>query len=421
MIYSGKVLINTRNLKPIHSILSSKEPPKGTELNVLLSFLTTYALSDGLFYDDSIPPQYLSAAQSTLHDLGIHKQAKPLPKLNQNELISLTGDSLAMCANEIKADLANPAERASVKNDDCDQFFAYLHKIKNTPNQNSKTEIALDAFTRGQHGGKLLLAFASPNNEELLNFLPFEKLDSEKKNQLMASMIGHFRTFLLSTQAAKNHAFYSTNPEFVQLLEAKNKRAWDVLLREFMEPSGHIKFNEANGMETNRWRFPLVGAAVIIDAKRKGIKPQELLPFTKRFAKEKKLVSLQKELVRRYEGTEDSNDIIERMDNFWDDIIAHEYDKEDCRIALQNDLKYMIAPTAISGFIGGIATQMTPDHINPLLGAIAGGIVGGAFSLVKYFEQKSNYINALSNLSSYSPNAQGVFLKNVEKLWAKKY
>ena len=78
MEYSGRILINTRNVPPIQKIINSPSPPSGYDLNRLLSFLSTYTLSKGLLYDSTIPEKHLVPALEAMDSLGIIKDSKPL-------------------------------------------------------------------------------------------------------------------------------------------------------------------------------------------------------------------------------------------------------------------------------------------------------------------------------------------------------
>lgn len=418
MEYTGNVLINTRNIKPIEEILESNNPPKGTDLNKLLSFLSIYSLSDGLLYDGTIPEKFLSPAIKTLGNLGIEQNAKPLKTLIDDEFEEIVSESLNQCSEIIIEAIDNYKDWKPVSEIDTNNFFSTIDKLKNENISSIKREIAYTAYNSNFLGGKLLIGLTSQINYSVFNHLVSLKLNNIQKAKVVSAMIGTFRTFLLSNTATKNNALYNTNPEFVKLLENKNIKTWDILMNEFNSP--HNLCQKVQDERLNwRWKFPLVGAAILIDAadSSNNIYPNELFAFSKKSESCKQISSIQKELINRYTKAVSPEDIIEEMEDFWRNLIKQKSSENYTKI-FKSGITYSIAPTVVGG-AAELASNIvfSPDLIPTW---VVGSSVGLLFLLYKCYNKKVNYLNAISNLSSYNNEVEILLESSLRKIWRKK-
>lgn len=409
MINSGKVLINTRNLGPIHDILHGQNPPQGAALNQLLSFLSMYCLADGLLYDDSVPKKYLTNFQNQVHDLGIEKKVKAVNMANGSALESLTAQSLGVCHTEINKviDQAGFGYKAI----DETSAIGFFEQVKHMRNTHSKLTVAQEALDNDLHGAKLLMALAGEQNSSLLGRLNPDHWNLGQKQTLLSGMMGTFRTFLLTGMAGEKGAQYATNPEFVKLLEDKGKVTWGSLLKEFHEPGiADVPDKPTDWI----WKFPLIGSALIIDARKAKIPPNQLLSFADRFKKSRKLKSLVKDLRDRYEHSgDDLFELSYQMNNLWSDVLTTATNREDCLEILKTGLSYAVIPAVVAG-----ATQALVSPDNFVVTGLSTALAGAAVAFVVYNKQrKQKHLSAISNLSSYSTNVEGIFHNSVEALW----
>ena len=250
----------------------------------------------------------------------------------------------------------------------------------------------------------------------ILNYVGSLKLNANQKTKVLAAMIGTFRTFLLSYTAAKNKALYSTNPEFVELLEKRNIKAWNTLANEFNSPK---KLNVPENKDNYIWKFPLIGTAIIIDAAKSNIKPNELLLYSKKAAISSKMSSIQKKLLDSYIKANSPESIISEMNDLWFDIISKKSNKRKGFLELlKTDLLYSLVPTSIAGYAN--EEKLIDTGINIPTWAVSSSI-SLLFLLKKThsdYNKEINHLNAISNLSSYDNNVEFLLKTSLDKIWS---
>lgn len=414
MNYSGKVLINTRSIKPIEDILSSKNPPQGEQLNQLLSFLTTYSLSNGLLYDNTVPEQFLVPAFESLTSIGLNNDLRATKSMENEEFEKVVSETLSHCNNEIFQSIKYYDKYKPVDTTNTSIFYQLISCLKKEKGWSTRQEIAYEAYNSDIMGAKLLLALTNPINEDLFLRITSLKLTENQKPQVLSAIIGTYRTFLLSNIASINDALFSTNPEFVTMLEKRNIKSWGLLMKEFNTPTGLAK-SESNNTKW-QWSYPLVGAAIIIDAgsSRSRICPKELFVFSRKSDSYNKISSIYKGLLNRYICAESSEDLVREMEDCWKELLMKNGNK-DYKEIFRSGLKYSIAPSIVGGFTPMVLDSIKFDAIP--FWAINTSI-GVLFLLYQCYAMKKNYFNAISTLSSYNESVETLLRSSLNKIWS---
>jgi hypothetical protein len=422
MKYTGKILINTRNVIPIHQILTSPDPPKGRDLNTLLSFLSVYALSDGLLYDNTVPPEFIESAKSTFKLWGIEKDTKPLKTLIDKEFHNLVTESLNQCTDEIILAMANFRKWKGLSEDKAVKFYEVLLEVRKAKNYSDKRDLAYKAYNSNVMGGKLLIALADPLNETIFRKLLSKGITTgASKSKMVDALIGTYRTFLLSTYSEKNGALYNTDPDFVSLLENKNLKSWATLMKQVQYPT-RLSYEATS--DDMSMQLPIIGAAILLNANDRKMRPLDLIIYARKSASSQRLTEIQKELIARYTRAQHYTELIEEMDELCYRLKGYTERPQKLPRFSREGLKFAVAPTSLSIAATYAATQLISNGSkleDAAVSLVGGTAIGMVFSYYQMKQpQEVRYLNAVSTLSSYNSSVEAKLTKCAEDIWKRK-
>lgn len=294
--YTGPLALNSRSIQQAYCTLFNRDTDGNklddkqitiNELTNLLSFLEAFVMSDGLYFDGTIPPLDLEVTKKNIYELknklGLTKSLlgrkfniSPIHTKNTEDLLNVCKES-AEQASELIVTL--DPQQILINNIDepvKGNITNFLSLVKdNYQNNEMRKQVSLDILSeivKGNptfRGSKCVagVLVAECENYDLLNIVK-DKLNlcknEKQKRCLIAALINRFRTNYINAQASKKKAAYLANPNIESLKNQQILLLWKYIFRKLKQSFENEMSNDLTKLFKGEYRSFPIGFVVLM-------------------------------------------------------------------------------------------------------------------------------------------------------------
>ena len=274
--WDGSFLIPARVVREARAGVAKADNPVPKlptieELTAFLELLGYLALGSRILFDGSIPSGFreetLGKVKSEVffqrnlsrldHSLEPFSSTSP----DFEELLQDSATAATLLLDHLPGILEKPKLIGrSIKPDLVADFYRWIGRVAEEPDQSERIALAQEAFSGGVMGGKLILGLVGSESDQALRAIAAVPEGAKEGTLSVAST--YFRSFLLSTWAPKKNALYSALPEQARVLEGHRLALWREIERALAKEG--VFHSEVHDYQEV---IPIMGAAVLSEAK----------------------------------------------------------------------------------------------------------------------------------------------------------
>jgi hypothetical protein len=395
--YQGRFIVNSRDIQEVTRIAALRREPTQRELNVFLSFLDIFVLASALRYDDDIPSKYREPFEEAINLIGPGR-FKPLKRIPDGEIRTITCESLEAANEEVKRILCPPMPHAQPVKDsqDITNFYKILGDMNGT-SMKGRSDLAMEKYHADFHGKKLVIALSGERNEDLLHQICRQARTKGHtyKAVLMSALIDAFRTEFLARRGGMEGAILATEPR--RLAAFTRQRAW--IWRKFSEMlrAKYIGLQPRGGAT---WSFPLLSGALLGEVPKQK-RAQDLFEYATEFSATFSVPAIQTKMARMAMNGEDEANIQQAANELYRQIGYRRPEPRFWKRILSELLPFLPAVGGFAATLAAIAARAT--DLEKALAALGGASVPRAvFLLANEVRKRRDFVGAMRNLVEYN-------------------